>query len=165
MPKPDTRWLRWPIFLITVPLVVAADQISKAWIRSYPEGSVIFQKGFFRIVHIENSGAAFGLFQGNSTALMVIGFIALGTILAYFLFLSGRFPLFRSIAGWVALTLVFAGASGNLIDRLNPNIGGITDFIYIGVWPAFNVADSAVTVGTILLAWSVVFSPQFHRRG
>ena len=61
--------------------------------------------------------------------------------------------------------MVFAGASGNLIDRLNTSIGGITDFLYISIWPAFNVADSAVTVGTILLAWSVVFSPHFQRRG
>jgi signal peptidase II len=58
---------------------------------------------------------------------------------------------------------VFAGASGNLIDRLNPHLGGITDFLYISVWPAFNVADSAVTVGTVLMALAIVFFP-FQRR-
>jgi signal peptidase II len=164
MLRSDTRWHRWPI-LAVAPFVVAADQITKAWIRSYPVDSVIFQKAFLRIVHIENSGAAFGLFQSHSTTLMVIGFIALGAILAYFLFLHTRFPLFRGLIGWVALMLVFAGASGNLIDRLNPNIDGITDFFYVSVWPAFNVADASITVGTILLAWSVLFSPPLQRRG
>jgi signal peptidase II len=164
MPKPDTRWHRWPIFLIGAPLVITADQLTKAWIRSYPVDSVILHRGILRIVHIENSGAAFGLFQSHSATLMVIDFIAIGIILAYFVFLHTRFALFRGIVGWIALTLVFAGASGNLIDRLNTSIGGITDFIYVSIWPAFNVADSAVTVGTILLAWSIVFSPQFQRK-
>ncbi len=158
MPKPDSRRLRWLVFFITVPLVVVADQLTKSWIREYPVGSEIFRQGFFRIVHIENSGAAFGLFQGQSFVLMVIDFVVIGAIIAYFAFLHRRFPLFRSSFGWLALSLITAGACGNLIDRLNPSLGGITDFVYIGPWPAFNVADSAVTVGSILLALTVLFS-------
>jgi signal peptidase II len=143
-----------------VPLVVVADQITKSWIRAYPVGSTIFQKGFFRIVHIENPGAAFGLFQSHSTTLMVIDFLALAIILGYFLFLYGRFALFHSAFGWVALSLIFAGTSGNLIDRLNPSVSGITDFVYIGPWPAFNVADSSISVGVVLLALTVLFSQE-----
>jgi lipoprotein signal peptidase len=103
MPRPDTLWVRWPILLIGAPLIILADQLSKAWIRSYPVDSVIFQRAFLRIVHIENSGAAFGLFRSHSTTLMVIDFIALGAILAYFLFLYNRFPLFRGAIGWIGL--------------------------------------------------------------
>ena len=158
MPRPDSRRLRWLIFLVAVPLVVIADQITKAWIRAYPVGSLIFQEGFFRIVHIENSGAAFGLFQSHSTVLMVIDFLALALILSYFAFLHRKFPLFRSSFGWLALSLIFSGASGNLLDRLNPNIGGITDFVYIWRWPAFNVADSSISVGVVLLALTVLFT-------
>ena len=158
MPKPDSRRLRWLILLITAPLVVIADQVTKGWIREYPVGSVIFQEGFFRIVHIENSGAAFGLFQSASTILLIIDFVALALILVYFALLHKRYPLFQSTFGWLALSLVFSGTSGNLIDRLNPNVSGITDFVYVGPWPAFNVADSSITVGVILLALTVLFN-------
>jgi signal peptidase II len=163
MPKPDYQRLKWPIFLITVPLVIAADQITKAWIRGYPLGSVIFQEGIFRIVHIQNSGAAFGLFQSQSAALLVIRLLVVAAILVYLVFFTRRFPLFHTTWGWIAIALVFAGASGNLIDKLNSNVSGITDFIYIWKWPAFNVADSAVTVGTILLAICMLFTMEKSR--
>ncbi len=159
MPRADSPRLRWLIFGIIVPLVVVADQITKAWIRGYPIGSTIFQRGFFRIVHIENPGAAFGLFQSHSTTLMVIDFVAVAIILAYFVFIHRRFSLFRSAFGWVALSLIFAGTTGNLIDRLNPSVSGITDFVYVGPWPAFNVADSSISVGVVLLALTILFAP------
>ncbi len=157
MPRAGFRPLRWLFSFITVSFLVAGDQTSKAWIRTYPEGSIIFQQGFFRIVHIENSGAAFGIFKGLSPVLMVVDFIALTAILAYLLFFNQRFPLPNFKTSWTALTLIFAGTLGNLIDRLNPAVDGITDFIYIGPWPAFNVADSCITVGVILLALSLLF--------
>jgi signal peptidase II len=157
MPRVDLRLLRWLYFLITVSLLVTADQISKAWIRIYPEGSIIFQRGIFRIVHIENSGAAFGIFRDHSDILMAVDFTALAAIMVYLLFFQKRFPLPNFRTGWMALLLIFTGTLGNLIDRLNPALGGITDFVYIGPWPAFNVADSCLTVGCILLAASLVF--------
>lgn len=159
MPRTDSRWARWLVFLITVPVVVVADQLTKAWIRSYPEGHVFFQRGLFEIVRIQNTGAAFGLFQGSSLPLMVVDFIAIALILAYFFYLADRFavPGLRNMAGWLALSLIFAGTAGNLIDRLRPGMIGITDFIYFTYWPAFNVADSAITVGVILLAYSLLF--------
>jgi signal peptidase II len=160
MLKADLRPLRWIFFLITVSLLVTADQLSKAWIRTYPEGSVIFQRGFFRIVHIENSGAAFGMFQGFSSVLLVIDFIALTGILVYLLFFRQRFPFPLIKTSWLALTLIFSGTLGNLIDRLNPAVNGITDFIYVGPWPAFNVADSCISVGVVLLAFSLLFFKQ-----
>ena len=157
MPKADYQRAKWLIFFLIVPLIVAADQLTKSWIRSYPEGSTIYEAGLLRIVNIENTGAAFGLFQAHSTLLMFIDFLAIALILAYFLILSRRFRFFTSPVGWIGLSLIFAGTSGNLIDRLNPGIRGITDFLYIGIWPAFNVADSAITVGVILLVYSLLF--------
>jgi signal peptidase II len=139
--------------------LAAADQITKAWIRTYPEGSTIYQVGILRIVHIENSGAAFGIFQGYSTILMCVDFLALALILAYIITLYKRYPFFRGWPGWLGLSLIFTGTTGNLIDRLNPNIGGITDFLYISIWPAFNVADSCISVGVILLAFALIFMP------
>jgi len=101
----------------------------------------------------------FGLFQGHSPILMCIDFLALALILAYMIFLYKRYTFFRGWVGWLGLSLIFAGTSGNLVDRLNPNIGGITDFLYISIWPAFNVADSSISVGVILLAFALIFMP------
>jgi signal peptidase II len=60
--------------------------------------------------------------------------------------------------------LILGGTVGNLIDRLNPNLDGVTDFISIGIWPVFNIADSAVTVGAILFAYSLLRSVQAEKR-
>jgi signal peptidase II len=157
MPRADSRWARWLAFLVTVPVVVVADQVTKAWIRSYPEGHVFFQRGFFEIVRIQNTGAAFGLFRGSSLPLMIVDFVAIVLILAYFLYFADRIAILRNRPGWIALSLIFAGTAGNLIDRLRPGMIGITDFIYFTYWPAFNIADSAITVGVIVLALSLLF--------
>lgn len=157
MPKADLRPLRWLFFFFASLSLVIADQITKTWIRTYPEGSVIFQRGFFRIVHFENSGAAFGMLQGFSSLLLVIDFIALIGIPVYLLFFRYRYPFPGFKTSWVAFTLIFTGTLGNLIDRLNPSIDGITDFIYIGPWPAFNIADSCITIGVLLLVYSLLF--------
>jgi signal peptidase II len=163
MPRLDFLRFRWPAFLVIVSVVVAADQITKSWIREYPVGSVIFQEGFLRIVHIENPGAGFGLFQGYSSVLLVIDFVAIGLIILYLVFLFGRFGFPATRTSWVALSLILSGTTGNLIDRLNPAVGGITDFVYIGPWPAFNVADSSITIGVILLAYSLLFVKEKSR--
>ncbi|OGO40337.1 MAG: signal peptidase II [Chloroflexi bacterium RBG_16_57_8] len=160
MPRLDFPRVRWLVFFLTAFVLVAADQITKNWIRGYDLGEVIFRRGFFRIQHIENAGAGFGLFQGYSSALLVVDFVALGLILLYLIFLFGRFGFPATRTSWVALGLIFSGTTGNLIDRLNPAVGGITDFIYIGPWPAFNVADSSITIGVVLLAYSLLFTKQ-----
>ena len=59
--------------------------------------------------------------------------------------------------------LILGGTVGNLIDRLNPGINGVTDFISIGIWPTFNIADSAVTIGAILFAYSLLRSVQAEK--
>ena len=144
------------VFFLTAPLVVIADQLTKLWIRTFPEGQPIFQAGFFQIVHIQNTGAAFGLFQGQSLALTIVDFVSVAIILVLVLRFSHRLPILENMVTRIALALVMGGTVGNLIDRLNPNLEGVTDFISLGIWPSFNLADSAITVGIILLAYSLI---------
>lgn len=147
-------WQNAVFFLIGL-IIVVADQFSKTWIRSnLPEGSSLFETGFLRITHVHNTGAAFGLFQDQSFALIIVALIGITAILAYVLVIYRYFPLPRMMLGKVALGLVFGGTLGNLIDRLR--FGYVTDFIDFGFWPAFNIADSAVTVGIIIFAYSLL---------
>jgi signal peptidase II len=138
--------------------VLVADQLTKLWIRSYPEGTVISQAGIFKIVHpsVHNTGAAFGLFQGTSVVLAVLGFVVIALVLGYALWGYRRYPLGDNRLSLVALGLMLGGIIGNLIDRLR--FGGVTDFISIGWWPDFNLADSALVAGTILLALALLLS-------
>ncbi len=151
---PQGKW-RNVVFFLTALLVVAADQLSKTlWIRSYPKDQVIFEAGIFRIIHVQNTGAAFGLFQGQSFPLTIIALIGIVAILLFVFLFSRRFPFLDNRLGKPALALVLGGTVGNLVDRLN--LGYVTDFIDIGIWPAFNIADSAITVGIILFAYSLL---------
>ena len=153
---PQGKWWK-VVFFLTALLVVAADQLSKIWIRSYPEGQSVFEFGFFQIIRVlPNTGAAFGLFQNQSLALTIVALVGVVAILAYALLFSRRLPFLENRLGKIALGLVLGGTAGNLIDRLNPNLGGVTDFISIGIWPVFNIADSAITVGVILFASSLL---------
>jgi len=153
------RWLHLAFFLTAV-LIIVADQLSKTWIRAnLPDvGQTLFEIGFFRIVRGEdNTGAAFGLFQGQQLTLTIFSLLAVAAILSYALFFYRRFPLLENRSSRVALGLILGGTVGNLIDRLNPNLEGVTDFISIGTWwPAFNIADSAITIGAILFAYSLL---------
>ncbi|MFC2020368.1 signal peptidase II [Chloroflexota bacterium] len=139
------------VFSLAALLVVAADRFSKLWIRSYSEGQLIFEAGFFRLTHIRNTGAAFGLFQGQSFLLAIASIIGIVVILLLVFSVSRRFPFLDTMPDKLALGLVLGGTIGNLVDRLR--FGYVTDFISIGIWPTFNIADSAVTVGVILFAF------------
>ena len=109
--------------------------------------------GFLNLTHVRNTGVAFGLFasDGGSSPwlLTVLGLVALTAVGIYFWFAPSRD---RGLL--VALGLVVGGAVGNLIDRISS--GAVTDFIdvYVGThhWPSFNVADSAISIGIVLMA-------------
>jgi signal peptidase II len=144
------------VFFLTALLVVGADQLTKLWIMSNLDiGQSLFEVGIFKIVRFPpNSGAAFGLFQGHSFALTIVSIVGIVFILAYALFTYRRYPLLDNLLSRSALGLMLGGTIGNLIDRLR--FGGVTDFISIGWWPAFNLADSAVVVGVILFVYSLL---------
>ena len=154
-------------FLVLSACVLALDQWSKLWIETSfePHGRLTVLPGFFDLVYVRNTGIAFGLFPAGgelagTLLLTALGFAALVVVSLYFRATSEREPLLL-----LSLSLVLGGAVGNLVDRLL--MRAVTDFldVYVGShhWPAFNVADSGVTVGIILmLAHS--FGPQLRRR-
>ena len=139
------------LFFLTALLVAVADQLTKIWIRSHSEGQIIFKAGFFSIIHVNNSGAAFGILQDQSFLLTIAGFTGILLILLFVFVVSHRSPFLSSKLGKLALGLVLGGTIGNLTDRLR--YGHVTDFISVSIWPTFNIADSAVSIGIILFAY------------
>lgn len=101
---------------------------------------------WFRIIHWKNTGVAFGLFPGQGWILTVIG---LAVIFSFLIFYK---PLLEGpVSLSVAIALQIGGAIGNLIDRLNPDLGYVVDFIWVGNFPIFNIADIAVVLGASLI--------------
>lgn len=150
----------WPILLAV--LVGGLDQLSKLLIMNAfrPLEYKVIIPGFFNLVYYTNTGAAFGLLAGRQTLLRQVFFV--GVAMAAILILFFAFRHFRQqgrIFG-IAIGLIAGGALGNLIDRLR--FGAVVDFLdfYIGShhWPAFNVADSAITVGVALFLLGSFFS-------
>ena len=137
-------------FVLVAAAVVALDQFTKWVIRQEIEyGTAIWDLGFFRLVHITNSGAAFGMLQGAGPLLVVTSVIG-GAAIVVFLFNPGfAHPLMR-----VGLALMLGGAIGNLIDRVR--VGEVVDFLKVPNFPAFNVADSAITIGVVALLWTLL---------
>ena len=151
-PFTDKRNLFIPL---TVIFLIVIDLLTKDWIRAYPLGGVIQQIGFLQIIHIQNTGAAFGLFQGQSTVLAIVAVVEVMVLLALAYFVYRRLPYLVTKWNQIALGLILGGAIGNLIDRLRFG-GNVTDFLDPGFWPAFNAADSGVTIGAIMLAITIL---------
>jgi len=153
----------WPFFLAALGVVVA-DQLTKIGIRaSLLEGQSLFEAGFFRIIYTHNTGAAFGLFQNQSLALAIVAILGASLLLFYAIVIRHRFPPLDNLLAWTALGLILGGIIGNLIDRLR--LGGVTDFISVGWWPAFNIADSGIVVGAIIFAYSLLRLTKKHGQG
>lgn len=148
-------------FLIAV-LVVVFDRFSKWLVASNIalHDSVSVLPGFFRLTHVQNPGAAFGLFAESSSEwkvaiLILFSIVALAVVSA----LLWKNSHSMTVTG-VGLSLILGGAVGNLWDRLLS--GRVVDFLdfYLGSyhWPAFNVADSAIVVGALLLVAEILFA-------
>jgi len=135
--------------------VAVADQLTKAAVRAWipSDSSVEIIPGLLNLVHWNNTGIAFGLFQGRGELLAVLSVLALVGIPLLFWWEWRREPALARTA-W-GLGLILGGALGNLIDRLR--LGSVTDFLdfYAGKWHwhAFNVADSSICVGTALVLY------------
>jgi signal peptidase II len=158
MPKllhPLNKW-RDVVFAGIALLVVVADQLSKWWIVSnLALGEVLADFGFFQVIRVQNTGAAFGIFKGHSLVFTIIDFVGIAVLLVLVLFLSRRWLFFDKM--WVrsGIGLVLGGTVGNLIDRLR--LGQVTDYLDFKIWPAFNVADASITVGVIILIFCIIF--------
>jgi signal peptidase II len=160
--RPPARW-RYLIFFLVALFIIGADQLTKAWIRSsLPEGYALFRLGFFRVTHVHNTGAAFGLFPDQSLVLTIFAII-MGVVVLFFVLYGHRyFPWLGGVSLIVTFGLVLGGTVGNLIDRFR--LGYVTDFIDFSYWPAFNIADSAVTIGVILFALFLLLHAQTERQ-
>jgi signal peptidase II len=144
-----------PYFWVIAATSVALDQFTKRIIEWYiPLGGAWPKSGFFQFTHGENTGSAFGMFQNSRLILSMISSIGVMVVLYIALFLARRFAFLRWPTTILALGLILGGTAGNLIDRAF--IGHVTDFLKAGPWPDFNVADSSLVVGGILLAINLI---------
>ena len=141
------RHLLWVALIAAA--VIVADQISKALITSNIDHlEKIDVIGPLQFTLTYNDGVAFGLAGGGGIFVILLSVVAL---VALGVFVSSA-P--EKNGTWIAGGLILGGAVGNLIDRVR--IGHVTDFILLPHWPAFNLADCAITVGVILLAFTLI---------
>jgi len=138
------------IFIIVF-TVLSLDRLTKILVTKnlILNRSIPVIKGIFNLTLIHNRGAAFGILKNQTPFLIFTSLFAI--MLIYFNLRSNK----HSKLYVVSLSLILAGATGNLIDRLF--FGCVIDFLDFRIWPVFNVADSSITIGSILLAWSILF--------
>jgi signal peptidase II len=152
------------LYLWVAGAVLALDQVAKALVDRYLElhESYTLVEGLARLTYVQNRGAAFGILSDadlpyQSLLFSVVSIIALGAIAVY----AWKLPVTSRLPR-AALALIMGGAVGNLLDRMR--LGHVIDYVdvYWGRhhWPAFNVADSAISVGVALLVLDILRSPQ-----
>ena len=150
------------VFILGATTVIVLDQITKAAIvtKFFMHESYTIVAGFFNLVYVMNPGAAFGFLANASATFRYFFFIGItiAVILLIIYYIMKSKP--QNMLMVISLTLIFAGAVGNLIDRIR--FGAVVDFldVYIGGahWPAFNVADSAISVGAVLMIWGMIMN-------
>jgi signal peptidase II len=144
------RQARWALLVAVAAVVLALDQVSKAWVVSeLGDGRIIELVGSLRLRLTMNHGSAFSLANGRGALISLLALVVVAVLLR-----TGRHA--RSPVMAVALGLVVGGALGNLIDRAFRAGdgflgGGVVDFVDLQWWPVFNLADSAIVVGAITL--------------
>ena len=128
-------------------IVFLLDQLTKFLVRAYlPFGHSYPASGFFRFTHAENTGSAFGILQGHNTPLIFVSFVGIFVLAMIYQSQPRATNLLR-----LSLALQIGGALGNLLDRFR--LGAVTDFVDVGPWPIFNLADSSIICGLCLLGW------------
>jgi signal peptidase II len=154
-------WGGYRFLLLVAGGVALLDQGTKiAVLHLLPlHDSVVLLPGFFNLTHVQNPGGAFGFLAGASTILrrvlfLVASALAIGMLFAFFRSTPQRQPFLR-----LAFALILGGAVGNFIDRLW--LGRVIDFLDLHVgtlhWPAFNVADSGITIGIAIFVYHLLF--------
>jgi signal peptidase II len=160
--NPQTRQAMRKYFFLIAAIVLLLDRLAKWAVASniplHDSATVI--PGLFHLTHVENTGAAFGLFAESSAQWKVgalVSFSVIALVIVSALLWKNSHALSTTTIG---LSLILGGATGNLWDRMMT--GHVVDFLdfYVGNyhWPAFNVADSAIVIGAILLVSEIVFA-------
>lgn len=149
-------------FFLIAAIVLLLDRVTKWAVASniLLHDTVTVIPGLFHLTHVENTGAAFGLFA-DSSAQWKVGALVSFSVIALVIVSALLWRNSRALsATTIALSLILGGATGNLWDRMMT--GHVVDFLdfYVGSyhWPAFNVADSAIVIGAILLVSEIVFA-------
>jgi len=151
--------------ILTIALVIVIlDQWTKGWVRAniqpgatwLPE-SLAWLSPYARIVHWYNTGAAFGMFKDASMVFTVLAFIVIAAIIFYYPQVERNDWSLR-----LALSMQLGGAIGNLIDRIT--IGHVTDFVSVGNFPVFNVADASISVGAAVLFLGVFLQERAEKQ-
>ena len=148
-------WQRDWILVVTIVAVFVADQLTKFAIKGTMRlGESWPAEGLIRITHGSNTGTAFGLLPNQTLFLIFASIIAIGFLVYFYRAYALPRPILR-----LAIGLQLGGAFGNLFDRVA--FGAVTDFIDVGWWPIFNIADSSICVG---MATLIIVLLLFDRR-
>ena len=144
-PRPPLSW-HLPVLQLAA-IALTLDQFTKYLVRELLVYRASFPDvGFLRFTHTHNTGSAFGIFQGQNLPLIFVSFIGIAVLLAIYFSQPRPGNLLR-----FSLGLMMGGAVGNLVDRLHQ--GWVTDFIDIGPWPVFNLADASIVTGLVVMGW------------
>ena len=153
------NWYKDTILLISISAVFGLDQLTKYLTRqmlqiyeSWPN------QGIFRLTHETNTGTAFGLFQNQTLILIIASIVAVGFIYYFYRTYAIHSRLLRLCIG-----LQLGGAFGNLSDRII--FGYVTDFIDVGWWPVFNLADSSIVIGISILVFIILLNGKLNKFG
>jgi len=145
-------------FFLVAGIVIGLDQLSKYLVRVNMDlGQSIPEEGFFRFTYGTNTGGVFGFFSNQTFLITVAAIISVVVILLY-----SRHKMAQSMLVKVSLGLILGGSIGNLIDRIR--LGAVTDFIDVGAWPVFNLGDSAIDIGVVLLIAYLLMKMRKERR-
>lgn len=144
----STAWQRAGLVLV---VVLGLDQLTKALARGALDRGEDERliPGILKLVNVRNDGVAFGALGGGDAIIAVVGILAVSALLAYFHFNAEKKWV------WLPVGMLLGGAIGNAIDRIAE--GEVTDFLKLPSWPAFNVADIAITFGVIFLVLVIEF--------
>jgi signal peptidase II len=152
---------KYTLLLITVGVIVLSDQITKLYVDAvmWPHQSITVIENYVDITYVRNPGGAFGLFaRANREVIrpLLLGLTAVAVVIMILIYRST--PPNRLLVR-LAFALIMGGAIGNLIDRLR--FDEVIDFIDVHWshyhWPAFNIADAAITIGVAILCWDLLF--------
>lgn len=150
--------LQWLGLAAVAVAAILADQLTKHIVAGQLSlGEELRVLGPLAIRHVQNTGIAFGLFAGATSLVVILTAVAVSWMLVYFARSGARHPVLP-----VALGLVIGGSVSNLVDRVR--LGHVTDFLSIRWWPAFNLADSFIVVGVVMLLGALVLADRTAAR-
>ncbi len=161
--KPAKSQLNTIVFLLVTTGVIAVDRFTKIFFSSildYGQSIPVF-KNIFHFTMVHNTGIAFGLFRNADIIFPLMPIIAI-ILLLFNIYYYRQNNEILSTAYVIGFSLILGGAVGNLVDRII--YGYVIDFIDFRVWPVFNIADSTITVGAVLIGWKCFYLSSHQQR-